>query len=128
MHFNNNLSNKHRQSTFKIKGIFFNLMTLLRNGYQHDKLIDGCFNRNLEIHVSSSLSNKQLYSAFPQTKTFLLILMTSSCKRHQHDYSLIDGCFHKNLEIHVSNCLPTEEVSIQTNYCENFYSDKAITQ
>ena len=25
--------------------------------------------------------------------------MTSSRKRHQHDYRLIDGCFHKKLEI-----------------------------
>ena len=28
--------------------------------------------------------------------------MTSSRRRHQHDYRLIDVCFHKNLEIHVS--------------------------
>ena len=54
--------------------------------------------------------------------------MTSSRKGHQNDYSLIDGCFQKNLEIHVSNCLPTEEISFQTNYPDNFYSDKAITQ
>ena len=38
----------------------------------HDsRPIDGWFHKNLEIHVSSSLSNKQKYLAFKQIKMFL---------------------------------------------------------
>ena len=38
------------------------------------RLIDGCFYKNLEIHVSSSWSNKQKHSASKQTKMFLFWL------------------------------------------------------
>ena len=77
-------------------------MTSLRKRRQHNyRLIDGCFNKNLEINVSTSVPNKQKHSAFSQTQSFF-ILATSSRKEHQHDYRLIDGCFHKNLEIYVS--------------------------
>ena len=75
------------------------MMTSSRKRHQHDyRLIDGCFNKNLEINVSTSVPNKQKHSAFSQTQSFF-ILATSSRKEHQHDYRLIDGCFHKNLEI-----------------------------
>ena len=36
------------------------------------RTLDGCFHKKLEIHVSSSLSNKQKHSTFTQTKIFLL--------------------------------------------------------
>ena len=36
------------------------------------KTLDGCFHKKLDIHVSSSLPNKQKHSAFTQTKIFLL--------------------------------------------------------
>ena len=40
-----------------------------RKRHQHDyRFIDGCFHKNLEIHVSSSLSNKQNHSTFKQNK------------------------------------------------------------
>ena len=66
------------------------------------KTLDGCFHKNLEIHVSSSLPNKEKHSAFMQTKIFLLWW------RH-HARGIIDGCFHKNLEIHVSSSLPNKQ-------------------
>ena len=78
-------------------------MAVSRERHQHDyRLINVSFHKNLEIYVSSSLSNKQKHLAFKQRKTFL-VLMTSSIKGYQHDYRLADGCFHKSLEIHVSS-------------------------
>ena len=72
-------------------------MTSSRKKRQHDyRLIDSCFHQKLEIHVSSSLSNKQKKSDLHTKK--LLTLMTSSSKMHHHDYRLIDSCFKKNLK------------------------------
>ena len=60
----------NKKSAFK--ETFFTLMTSSRKKRQHDyRLIDSCFHKKLEIHVSSSLSNKQKKSAFTQ-KSYLL--------------------------------------------------------
>ena len=40
--------------------------------FQRKRTLDGCFHKKLEIHVTSSLSNKQKHSAFTQTKIFLV--------------------------------------------------------
>ena len=46
-------------------------MTSSIKGYQHDyRLIDGCFHKSLEIHVSSSFS-KQKKLVFKETETFI---------------------------------------------------------
>ena len=88
---------------------FLSLMMSSRKRYQYDyKLIDGCFHKKLEIHVSSNSLNKQKHSAFTQTKNFI-ILKTPSRKRRHHDYRLIDGCFHKKVEIHVSKRLSNKQ-------------------
>ena len=52
---------------------FIILMTSSRKRHQHDyRLIYGYFHKNLEIHFSSNLSNKQKHSAFTQTKIFFV--------------------------------------------------------
>ena len=105
-------------------------MALSCERHQHDyRLINVSFHKNLEIYVSSSLSNKQKHLAFKKTKIFL-ILMTSSIKGYQHDYRLMDCCFHKSLD---NSCqqqfFKTKETSVQGN--RNFhifmiYSNYAI--
>ena len=88
-------------------------MTSSHKRHQHDyRLKDGYFHKKLEIHVSSSLSNKQMHSAFTQTKIFLS-LVTSSRKRHQHNYRLMDGCFHKNFKFMSTVVFQIEEICVQ---------------
>ena len=53
-----------------MKGNSFILMTLSRNGYQHNRLIDGCLEKTLEIDVSNYLPNKQKRLTFKQRKFF----------------------------------------------------------
>ena len=61
--------------------------------------------KKLEIHVSSSLSNKQKHSSFIKTKNFHILITLSchmSCHRHHHNCRLMDCWFYKTLEIHVN--------------------------
>ena len=75
------------------------LVLMMSSHRRHYRLIGVCFHKNVEIHVSSSLSNKQKHSGFKQRKMFLFW-----CRNHTEVINMIrllDGCFHKNLEIHV---------------------------
>ena len=57
--------------TIQINEILRVLMTSSRKRHQYDyRLIDGCYHKNLEIHVSSSLS-KQKKLVFNETETFM---------------------------------------------------------
>ena len=69
--------------------------------------------KKLEIHVSSSLSNKQKHSAFIKTKKFHILITLSchmSCHRHHHNCRLIDCWFYKTLEIHVNRRFSIEKM------------------
>ena len=52
-------------------------MASSRKRHQDDyRLIDGCFHKKLEIHVSSSLPNKQKKSAFKQIFSYFEDVIT----------------------------------------------------
>ena len=53
--------------------------------------------------------------------------MTSSRKRHQHDYRPIDDC-HKNLEIHAAAVYQINRNIQHSNKQKLSYSDDAIMQ
>ena len=68
----------------QINKIFFALMTSSRR--RHYRLIDFCFRKNLEIHVSSSLLNEKKHSGFKQKKIFLFL-----CRNQARIINMIIG-------------------------------------
>ena len=72
--------------------------------HQHDyRLIDGCFHKNFEFHVSSSFSKQKKLTCSRKQKLPYFDDVQLFRKKQQCDYRLNDGCFHKNLAIHLIN-------------------------